>query len=109
MGVEYNKIIEDLKKNVNNITNTKVKSSWKDMNINLNFFNSKKTYFAIPIVVLSLFIIFSPSCIKKEVEEGDETVLKVDIGILFTYSFGISLCLIIGLFGYFYKNKTNNL
>ena len=107
MGVEYNKIIEDLKKNVNNVTNINTKSSWRSMNFGLDIFDSKKTYIAIPIVVLSLFIIFSPACIKKEVEEDDGTVLKVDIGTLFTYTSIISFCLIIGLYGYFYKKNKN--
>lgn len=99
-STDYDKSIEDLRKQVGNI----ISSEKKRFEIDLKF-NTSKMYLAIPVVMSVLLLIMSPSFIKNEYIENEIVVNKISYVKLFMFSLVFSAVVIIGLFGYSYKKR----
>lgn len=78
----------------------------KTNSINLDLFTGYKIYVFIPIAILILLIFSKPGFTMMEItDDGGQTTVKLSFQKLFLSWIIISGLLVVGLFGYNYKNK----
>jgi len=103
MEPNYKEKIESLRVQVGEYdSNIYTKSFLPEFN-----FSSPYMLSVIPIIIIILFLLLSPVCIKDEnVDEKGQPILKVSYKKLFIWTLSLSVICIIGIFGYYYKQKT---
>ena len=99
----YKQKIESLRVKVSEYdTNIPQKSFIPEFN-----FSSPYMLCVVPIIILVLFLLLSPSFIKYEnVDDKGQPILKISYKKLLIWTLSLSSICIIGIFGYYYKHKT---
>lgn len=98
----YRQKIDNIKNRVGNYSNVKIVTK----GFTMPTINKHSVYFyiSIPIIILTLLLLFSPSFIKKNyIDENGEDKQKINIPKTIYWTLGITLIVIIGLYAYNYN------